>query len=71
MNLASILALLSGMGPIVEPLLLNLDASTIQPELQALIASVSSPDLKLLLQSLDAGLDAFIKAELAKLTPGA
>lgn len=71
MNLASILALLSGMGPIIEPILLNFDASTVQPELQSLIASVSSPDLKLLLMSLNAGIDAFIQAEIKKLSPGA
>ncbi len=67
MTFAQIMSYLAGVAPVLEPILLNLDANTVQPELQKLIASVSSPDLKALLQALDGALDAFAKLEIQKL----
>lgn len=66
MNLASILALLAQLSPVLVPGILKLEAAGVV-ELNALIANVSSPDLKLLLQDLSSAIDAFAKAEVAKL----
>ena len=67
MTLAQILAFLGPLATTLEPLLLNLETSTVLPELQTLANSVSSPDLKLLLTSLAGALDAFAQAEIKKL----
>ena len=67
MTLAQILAFLVPLATTLEPLLLNLETSTVLPELQTLANSVSSPDLKLLLTSLAGALDAFAQAEIKKL----
>lgn len=67
MSLAQILSFLSGLAPVLEPILLNLENNTVQPELQKLIAGVSSPDLKALLVALDGALSSFVAAEIQKL----
>ncbi len=67
MSLVQILGFLSGLAPVIEPVLLNIENGTIQPEIKALIAQVSSPDLKALLTGLDEALDAFIKTDIQKL----
>lgn len=67
MTLAQVLAFLGPLAMSLEPMLLNLEQSTVLPELNTLIAGVSSPDLKLLLQSLAGALDAFAQAEIKKL----
>ncbi len=67
MNFAGLLALLSNIGPVLEPLLLNLEQNQVQPALQALIAKETSPDLKALLSALDAAIDAFAQLEIKKL----
>lgn len=69
MSFASIMSLLGSLGPVLEPILMNLEQGTVQPELKALIDKVSSPDLKLLLQALDAAFDAFAQAEIKKMAP--
>lgn len=68
MTLAQIIAMFSGLGPLLEPVLLNLEQNQVQPELKALIGTLNSnSDLAQLLLALDAGLDAFIQAEIKKL----
>lgn len=67
MTLAQILAFLGPMAENLEPILLNLEQSTIIPDLQALIAKETSPDLKLLLGALVMALDGFAQAEIKKL----
>ena len=67
MTLTQILSFLSGLAPVLEPMLLNLADNTLIPDLNSEINKVSSPDVKLLLQSLSAGLQAFADAEIKKL----
>lgn len=67
MNLTQILAFLTPLAGVIEPILLNLEQGTIKPELDLLVNSVTSPDLKLLLAALATGLDAFATAEIKKL----
>lgn len=68
MTLAQIIAMFSGLGPLLEPVLLNLEQNQVQPELKALIGTLNpNSDLAQLLLALDAGLDAFIQAEIKKL----
>ena len=67
MSLTQILAFFSGLAPLLEPILMNLEQNTIQPQLKALIAKETSPDLKALLTALDSALDAFAQVEITKL----
>ena len=66
MNLTAVLAFLAPFEALLEPELLQVEANGVA-ELNTIIAGVSSPDLKLLLQALSGALDAFSKAEIAKL----
>ena len=67
MNLTQILDFLKGLGPVLEPILLNAEQNNLQPELKKLIDQVQSPDLKALLVALDGALDAFLQSEIKKL----
>ena len=67
MTIAQILALLTQIAPVLEPILLNLEQNQVQPELKKLIDQVQSPDLKLLLSALDSALDGFLQSEIQKL----
>lgn len=67
MTLAQVLAFLGPLGPVIEPILMNLEQNTLQPEIKLLISNnVTSPDLKALLMALDAALDAFAQVEIQK-----
>ncbi len=66
MQLADVLKFLEPLLPLLKPEVLKLEQAG-QDELKALVDKVASPDLKLLLQCLDGALDAFLKAEAAKL----
>ena len=67
MTIAQILAFAGPLLVGLEPMLLNLEQSTIVPDLQALIAKESSPDLKVFLSAMLTGLDAFAQIEIKKL----
>lgn len=68
MNLTSFMAFLQSFAPVLEPVLLNLEQNNVQPEIKALIAKMNpNSDLAQLLTAIDAGLDAFIQAEIKKI----
>ena len=67
MTLAQILSFLTGLAPILEPVLVNLEQGELQPELQKLIASVTNPELNAFLTGIDTALTSFLNAEIAKI----
>jgi hypothetical protein len=67
MNMTSLLAFLTPFLPAIENTLVGLENNDVQPELQSLIAGVQNPVLKSILTDLDVAIDAFIKAEIAKI----
>lgn len=66
--MAQILAFLAEFGPILEPILMNIEQNTLQPAIKAYLASQNpNSDLVALLTALDGALDAFAQAEIKKL----
>lgn len=68
MNWTSIVAFVESLAPVLKPMLLNLEANTIQPAIKTYLASENpNSDLVQLLTALDAGIDAFIQMEINKI----
>jgi hypothetical protein len=67
MNLSKFLQFFQTLAPILEPMLLNLEKTTILPELQKLADATSSPDIKQFLQYLITAVDGFAQNEIGKL----
>lgn len=68
MSFASIMAFVSGLAPILEPMLLNLEQNTLQPAIKEYLASQNpNSDLVQFLTALDAALDSFAQMEIKKI----
>lgn len=68
MTLAQVLSFLSSLAPVLEPVLLNLEANTVQPAIKAYLASENpNSDLVQLLTVLNTAIDAFVQVEIKKI----
>lgn len=64
---AKILSFLTTFAPFVEPILLDIESSDVQPELKKLIGTLPDGGLKNLLNGIDQAFDAFVQSEIKTL----